>query len=227
MDPCSEALPKVDLVSNPQLDEFWWREINKSINTLSHRTRGPNCFFLSVWSLVSSLLPDEVIEGVQLIRFRQTNWKHIVIRRKGTGLPTGKKERFVVTWDKSWVFSILMEQRGSVCSNLTSKLPRCRWSLWPGTCFPLPRIQWQSITDNLAISYFYKKKDVYLGFELIDHLLKECHAHQGVVIVLGENGQRQIKAFLSPGKSTETTVAQSCRSAFHTGEKKIRTLEFV
>ena len=31
----------------------------KKVSTLSQRTRGPNCFFLSVCSFVSSLLPGE------------------------------------------------------------------------------------------------------------------------------------------------------------------------
>ena len=33
--------------------------------TLSHRTSGPNCFFLSVWSLVNSFLPEIIRDANQ------------------------------------------------------------------------------------------------------------------------------------------------------------------
>ena len=35
----------------------------------------------------------------------------------------------------------------------------------------------------------YQKKQFHLGLELVHHLLKQCHAHQGVVIVLDDKGQ--------------------------------------
>ena len=73
----------------------WVERNQEECFTLSHRTRGPNCFFLSVCSFVSSLLP--IVKNRSVVRGH------------------------------------------NLCKNLISKPPRCRWSLWPGTCFLLPK----------------------------------------------------------------------------------------